>query len=174
MKAQIKIKVLSCMMAGIIVPLLLTGQTEFNLTIERNRIDDGLIFGTISVNSVQIGNCFENEFYQIPAGSYKGLIRYNSGKGFVQNPFGGLGNKGDFLLEVSGVPGRTDILFHAGFRPWQSKGCILMGPVDRDIDSSAYLDEDHPLYKLRLIFYGTEEPVSCPDKSITIDIIDNY
>lgn len=149
-------------------------QTDFNISIERYKLVNGLIYGKISVNGSLIGNCYENDDLKVPAENYNGIMRYNSGKGFVQNPFGGLGMEGDFLLEVSGVPGRTNILFHSGNKPEHSKGCILLGPVNKDISGSAFLDENHPLRKLRVLFYGSETPNYCPDKKINIEIIDNY
>jgi hypothetical protein len=154
--------------------LKLTAQTDYSISIERFKSGNGLIYGKISINGSLIGNCYENNDLKIPSGNYKGNMRYNSGKGFVQNPFGSLGKEGDFLLEVTGVSGRTNILFHSGNKPSHSQGCILLGPVNRDISGCAYIDEFHPLRKLRILFYGSETPNYCPDKNISIEIIDNY
>lgn len=100
-------------------------------------------------------------------------MRYNSGKNFAQSPLGLLSNKGDFLLEVSGVPGRTNILLHQGNAPYHSTGCILLGPVGKTPSGARIIpNEDHPLRILRIEFYGSEFPNSCPDKDISIVILD--
>ena len=153
----------------------LTAQpTPFNISIERGLSTNGLVTGTISVNGQEIGKTYENASLKIPAGAYTGLLRYVSGHNFVGGPFGTISKRGDFLVEISGVTGgRTDILFHGGNRPYQSRGCILLGPVARDPGSSIpSLDNEHPLRKLRLLFYGTDVPNSTPDKAIRIQISD--
>jgi hypothetical protein len=87
---------------------------------------------------------------------------------------GKLSTKGEFLLEASGVTGRTDILLHQGNAPKHSLGCILLGPAKRGPDGGVTIGSDHPLRKLRLAFYGTDDPVSCPNKNITITVSDDY
>lgn len=145
---------------------------DFQITIQREEKKNKLVIGTISVNGEGIGTAYENDDLKIPAGTYKGLLRYWSGKGFAQGPFGTYGQKGDFLLEVSGVKGRTHILFHGGNKPHHSLGCILLGPVNKDASGVRFLDENHPLVKLRNLFYGTDVPNSTPDKNITVNVVD--
>ena len=153
----------------------LFGQPEdFHITIKRNRVIGNLVYGTIYLNGQEIGSAFENNDLKIPVGNYKGLMRYNSGKDFVQSELGKLSTKGDFLLEASGVLGRTDILLHQGNAPKHSKGCILLGPATRGPDGGVTIGPDNPLRKLRLAFYGTDEPNSCPNKTITITVSDDY
>lgn len=144
----------------------------FRIQIARTKVENGLVHGEIRVNNQPIGFTFENPDLKIPAGVYSGVLRYWSGHNFVQEPFGHLGRKGDFLLEVSGVPGRTDILLHAGNRPHHSKGCILLGPAERLPNGAAQVDSNHPLYRLRKAFYGTDVPVSTPNLRITVEISD--
>ncbi|HXT13096.1 MAG TPA: DUF5675 family protein [Candidatus Angelobacter sp.] len=43
-----------------------------------------------------------------------------------------MAHEGDFLVEITGVPGRTNILFHGGNQPKNSEGCILLGAVGKD------------------------------------------
>ena len=106
--------------------------------IERESPQGDLVPGQIWVNGQVIGRTYESVKYQILPGEYQGTLRYVSGKNFVQGPMGELGTTGDFLLEVSGVSGRTDILFHGGNKPYQSRGCILLGPVGpRPVHASA-------------------------------------
>ncbi len=144
----------------------------FNILIQRGQAARGLVTGTISVNGQQIGMAYENDELKIPPGTYPGMLRYISGHNFVGGPMGTIGKTGDFLLEISGVPGgRTDILFHGGNQPQHSRGCILLGPVGRDPGSSIpSLDDQHPLRQMRLLFYGTDVPNSTPDEAITIQI----
>ena len=96
------------------------------------KVEGGLTIGKLSVNGQELGPCYENADKQIPAGAYGGVLRYTSQKYFVQSPGGKLGKTGDFLLEVARVPGRTDILFHAGNKAEHSMGCILCGPASTD------------------------------------------
>lgn len=130
--------------------------------------------GRLLVNGEDIGPTFENPAYRIPAGVYRGTIRYVSGKGFVQGPLGRLADTGDFLLAVESVAQgalkRNDILFHGGHTADASEGCIMLGPVSRDANGARIVGPDHPLARLRKAFYGTTQPVSSPDTSITVVI----
>jgi hypothetical protein len=146
------------------------GVVDFNILIIRGAVKDGLVYDQLFVDGESIGNCYENDDLKIPTGTYKGAMRYRSNKNFVGSGLGQMATEGDFLLEVTGVTGRTDILFHGGNRPKHSTGCILLGPVDKGPDGGVTVDKNHPLYKLRLKFYGEEFPTSCPDKNIVIEI----
>jgi hypothetical protein len=154
-----------------------SAQTNFQIVIQREKTEKRgnytAVLGTISINGEEIGKTVENDDLKIVAGAYKGLLRYWSKRGFAQGPFGTYGKEGDFLLEISGVSGRSDLLFHGGNQPWHSKGCVLLGPVAKQ-DGIPILSEklNAPLLKLRSLFYGTEVPISTPDKNITITIID--
>ena len=149
-----------------------TSSRVFRIEIARTKTENGLVHGEIRVNGQPIGFAFENADLKIPAGVYSGILRYWSGHNFVQGPFGQLGEHGDFLLEVGGVSGRTNILLHAGNRPHQSKGCILLGPAERLAVGTARVGSDHPLYRLRKTFYETDFPSSTPDKKIIVEIVD--
>lgn len=86
-----------------------------------------------------------------------------------------MSTKGDFLIEVSGVKGRTDILLHTGNQPKHSDGCICLGPIlTKDTpDGKIYsVSSDSPLRQLRLAFYGTDQPNASPDKTIAVSIVD--
>jgi hypothetical protein len=145
---------------------------DFTITITRLTVNNNLIYGTISLNSEEIGTAFENNSLKIPSGIYKGLMRYHSEHNFVQSELGKMSNIGDFLIEISNVNERTDILFHPGNKPKHSKGCILLGPISGNPSDGYFVDENHPLRKLRIAFYGTDTPTSCPNKNITIEIVD--
>ena len=151
---------------------------DFRILIDRTELKENLITGTISLNDVPIGNTYENNDVKITPGMYKGLMRYSSSRNFVQGPGGIMGQEGDFLLEASGVRGptgesRTAILLHGGNKAHHSQGCILLGPVGRSSIGQAEITKEHPLYKLRLAFYGTDTPDATPYKNITIEIRDS-
>jgi hypothetical protein len=151
----------------LVLTLKAYASAPFAIVIHRESVKNGLITGTISVNGTKIGHAFENADLKIPTGDYPGTMRYFSSNGFVQGPSGSMGNKGDFLLEVANVPGRTNILLHGGNKPQHSKGCILLGAVTHD--GSAKVAPE-PLQKLRRMFYGSDNPNATPDKAITITI----
>jgi len=143
------------------------------IVVQREKKDGDLVTGTLTVNGQLLGKTYENAKLMIVGGRYPGYLRYVSGKNFVQGLFGNIAKAGDFLLEVGNVPGRTDILFHGGNKPHHSRGCVLLGPVGKDPKTHApHLEYDHPLRKLRRLFYGTETPVMTPDQSVTIQVND--
>lgn len=134
---------------------------------------DQALRGELFVNGKLIGKTIENARAAIPSGHYKGVVRSVSAKNLVQNPFGVLATRGDFLLEVSGVAKRKHILFHAGAKPKNSTGCVLLGAVDRNPSSlEIQAKPAHPLRLLRAAFYGTEQPLSTPYKVISIAVVD--
>jgi hypothetical protein len=50
-------------------------------------------------------------------------------------------------------------------------GCILLGPVGRDPSTlETSIGPDHPLRRLRTLFYGSDSPAATPDKDINITI----
>jgi hypothetical protein len=163
-------KILNLLLLSLVSLSLSAQPKDFIILIKREKVVKNLVHSSIFLNGEEIGSAFENDKLKIPAGSYVGLLRYNSGRNFVQGKSGKLSNKGDFLLEVSGVEDRTDILLHQGNAPRHSKGCILLGPAHRGPDDAVLVGSEHPLYKLRLAFYGTDEPLSCPNINIIISI----
>ena len=149
-----------------------TGPKPFHVLVRRETTEDGLLKGRISVNGQEIGTCYENAKKMIPAGTYTGVLRYSSAKDLVQGPGGSLGKVGDFLLEVADVPNRKDILFHAGNKPAQSDGCVMLGPAPMDPKTTDPIASE-PLMKLRLLFYdGNDRPTGTPHKVITIQVRD--
>ena len=149
----------------------------FEIVVTREKSSNNLVTGSISANGERLGACFERDDLKIAAGTYPGFMRYGSVKGFAQGPFGEMGQEGDFLLEIGKVKWsdgkeRTNLLFHGGTKPEHSKGCIMLGAVTRDANGKAVLPDKHPLRLLRLRFYGTDTPISSPNKSINIVIKD--
>lgn len=134
------------------------------------------VVGEIKVNGKLMGEVLENHALRIKAGEYKGVLRYGSSKNFVQGPLGVMAEKGDFLLEVAGVPGRSDLLIHTGNKPWHSKGCVLAGAATKKTvggKTVVSIQEGSALRNLRKAFYGTDaEPSACPKKTIRLLIRD--
>jgi hypothetical protein len=141
------------------------------ILVQREKKEGNLVTGSLVVNGQVIGKTYENASLMIPAGSYPGYLRYKADHNFVQGPFGTIARTGDFLLEVGNVPRRSAILFHGGNKPKHSRGCILLGAVGRDPKTHVrFLESDHPLRKLRLMFYGTDNPTACPAKNVTVRV----
>lgn len=129
---------------------------DYSILMKRGRVNElGLIPNKLYLNGTLLGEVFENPKHLIPAGEYKGRRRITSGKNFVQGPRGVMGKRGDFLLEVVGVPKRSDILIHPGNKPEHSEGCILAGPVTT---KGKLILAPPILAALRLHFYGTDAP----------------
>lgn len=163
--------IFSFLLLAVAIGFSFTPPERFDIVIQRDKVVGKLVYGTIFLNDKELGAAFENDDLKIPAGTYKGIMRYNSGKNFVLSTLGKMSKKGDFLLEVSNVPNkRTDILLHPGTLPNHSKGCILLGPARKGPNGAVTIDDTHPLRKLRLEFYGTDDPISSPNKDITITI----
>lgn len=152
---------------------------EFNLLVQRTaNVGDSLITGVLYVNGEAIGKTYENADSLVTAGEYRGLLRYYSRRGFATGPLGSIGNVGDFLLEIENARSptrriKTDVLFHCGFLPSHSKGCILLGPASGP-RGARYIADDHALRRLRQKFYGSEFPNSTPNKDILISIVKQY
>lgn len=161
--------------------LRLTSALFSGLNQEGKQVSESGVVGELRLNGKKLGDTLENEKLKVPAGEYRGLMRYVSGKNFVAGALGKAAQTGDFLVEVADVKEpngreRTDILLHSGTRPWHSRGCILTGAAKRVKDAKGdertILDEGSVLRELRKAFYGTDgEPLLCPNKSIRIKIV---
>jgi len=144
---------------------------KFDIVVQRLHTDNDLVVGTILVNGEPLGTTYENDDLKIEAGHYTGLLRYFSAHNFVQGPDGTMAKSGDLLIEIVGVTGRSAILFHGGNKPQHSKGCILLGAVHKK-KGHGWVGQGHTLRKLRQRFYGSEEPVFCPMKTISVRVFD--
>lgn len=164
--------ILTAMMVLLLVQTSEAAEKRFVVVVQREKTEKGLIAGKLSVDGKVIGTVYENADKKIPAGIYRGVVRMESKKNFVQGPGGKLGHKGDFLLEVAGVPGRSDILFHAGNKKEHSEGCILCGSSIKDKKGGDWI-APKTLKELRLLFYdGKDNPTGTPDKVITVKVED--
>jgi hypothetical protein len=148
----------------------LAGTRELRVSVRRVSVASDAVYGVLTVDGERIGSTLERKDRLIPIGKYTGKLRYGSTGNRVVGAGGKLGPAGDFLLEIGGVPGRTDILFHAGNRPEHSDGCILVGASgSKDFQPLA----PDALVRLRRHFYGTEYPSACPDVTVIVDISGN-
>jgi hypothetical protein len=148
---------------------------SFHIVIKRDAAKGDLIPGHIYLNGELLGKTYERSGVKIPSGDYKGLMRYRSNHHFVQGEQGAMNSHGDFLLEASGVKHRTNILLHTGNKPRHSDGCVLLGPIkstDTKQGKVYSVSDDNPLRKLRLAFYGTDQPVSSPNKTVVISVVE--
>lgn len=163
----------------LLVSTIVAAQDRFDIRIERTSISGDLVEGKLYVNNIYLGKTYENNKLKIRPGRYPGYLRYVSNAGHVTGPLGNIGKEGDFLMEVGSVTwsdgrSRSNLLFHGGNKPHHSKGCIMLGAVSKDNDGKRYLPASHTLSKLREAFYGTDNPVSSPNKNITIEIIGDH
>jgi hypothetical protein len=146
---------------------------NMSIFVQREKQTGDLVIGNLLVNGHLVGKTYENAALKIAAGLYPGYLRYVSGHNFVQGPFGAIAQQGDFLLEIGNVPGRSGILFHGGNKAKHSKGCILLGAVGKDAKThQPVLAPEHPLRKLRSLFYGSESPVASPATNVMIRVVE--
>lgn len=151
---------------------------DYAIQIQRQAANsDGLIPGKLHLNGELLGEVYENPQHIIPAGEYTAKRRTTSNNVFLQGPGGAMSaKKGDFLMEVVGVPKRTDILLHPGNKPEHSKGCILCGPAVKKGNATV---APPLLAALRRHFYGGDavdasDPIYAEkEKGVTIKIEDH-
>jgi hypothetical protein len=154
--------------SGLIVPLILktagAGGEDFKLTIARKYADKACTSGYLAVNGKIIAYTLERPWQgnaplisAIPTGAYPGQLRYD--------------HTDLWRIELTGVPGRDHVQIHVGNTPLDSAGCILVGSeVGADLCS---VQNSRKAYEaLRTAFYGTRDPVSTPNKTITVVVED--
>lgn len=134
------------------IQILRTYQTA-DITMGECYINDELIAMTLELpwkdNQPMISS--------IPEGNYRAILRYDKSR------------DGFFTIQLLGTGPRTGIQIHVGNRPDDITGCILLGLKAKFIEKSVG-DSLNAIKKLKTIFYGTENPVSCPDYEILINI----
>lgn len=172
MASAVLLAVFGALVSG---PTAAADAERFVVKIQRTKkTENGLIIGNLYVNDKELGPVYEHPDKKIvasPAGKPDGgVIRTKSDHNFVQNPDGKLGKTGGFLLEIAGVPGRSNILIRAGNKPEHTEGCVRAGPATREKDVPF---APETVKKLRLAFYdGKDEPKSSPNKKIEVIVLD--
>lgn len=147
------------------LPLCGQAQEAFNLRIERKYQGSDCTSGYLAINGQARMVALERpwqgnapEISSIPAGTYKGILRYDKGDAW--------------RIQLEGVPGRTGVQIHVGNVVAQSKGCILVGSR-LQAGSLCQVEGSKPAYQaLKKAFYGTEEPVATPNKTISVTLVD--
>lgn len=95
-------------------------QDKINITLNREIFNTSCTIGTLYVDNKEICKTLElpyknnqNDISSIPAGQYKGILRYD---------------KDDkWRIQLSDVPGREAVQIHIGTVPKNTTGCILVG-----------------------------------------------
>ena len=133
---------------------------DFKLTIARKFKNASCTSGYLAVNGEIIAYTLElpwqgNEplISSIPDGTYGGILRYD--------------HTDQWRIELTGVPGRTNVQIHTGNTPDDSEGCILIGLKLGD-DLCSVVDSKKAYESLRKAFYGSPNPASTPNKNITV------
>jgi hypothetical protein len=135
-------------------------QPAFVLTVARKFSSDSCTSGYLAVNGKIIAYTLELPWQgnapmisSIPEGRYGATLRYD--------------HSDRWRLELTGVPGRSNVQIHIGNTTADVRGCILVGTgVGEDLCSvtgsrAAYAD-------LKEAFYGSPDPVMTPNKDITV------
>jgi hypothetical protein len=133
--------------------------SEFKLTIARKHKSESCTSGYLAVNGKVIAYARDLPWRgnaplisSIPNGVYGGILRYD--------------HADMWRIELTGVPGRTNVRIHTGNTPDDSEGCILVGSKLGD-DLCSVIGSKKAYENLRIAFYGSPNPVSTPNKNIT-------
>jgi Family of unknown function (DUF5675) len=132
----------------------------FKLTIARKHRSARCTSGYLAVNGKVIAYALELPWRgnaplisSIPDGTYRAILRYD--------------HADMWRIELTGVPGRTNVQIHTGNTPDDSEGCILVGTKLGD-DLCSVIDSKKAYEALRAAFYGSPNPVSTPNQSIIL------
>ena len=166
MRVILKAKILFLATLGL--PLNVYSE-DFKLTISREYSDSNCTSGYLAVNGQIQAYTLEKPWQRnkpfissIPNGTYKGTLRYD--------------HSDQWRIELQGVPGGRDVVqIHTGNTPDDTEGCILIGKELADNDlCEIKAGTSKPAYSdLKRAFYGSENPVSTPNKSISVTVSGN-
>jgi hypothetical protein len=164
-------EVLMIRTAGVAISVFLTLTMEtpalasdFTLTIHREYSASNCTSGYLAVNGRIQAYTLERPWAgnqpaisAIPVGSYPATLRYD--------------HTDQWRIELTGVPGRTHVEIHTGNTPDDTEGCILIGKqLGADLCSIKGGTSKTAYQDLKNAFYGTPNPVSTPDKAITVKV----
>ena len=145
----------------------LVGQAaDFKVSIYREYPGKKCTAGYLAVNGQIITYTVERPWADnlqnissIPAGTYPAILRYD--------------HTDHWRIELQNVPGRTNVQIHVGNEPNQSIGCVLVGLQLNPDTCSIKGGTSAPAYAaLKKAFYGTDQPVSTPNKTISVEVVD--
>jgi hypothetical protein len=91
----------------------------------------------------------------IPVGTYDGILRYD--------------HPDKWRIELTNVPGRSNVQIHTGNTPDDSEGCILVG-MEISNDLCSVSDSKKAYEALKNFFYGSTNPLLTPNKNIKIKV----
>ncbi len=132
------------------------------------------ILRTYATNKVTYGECYVNDILTamtlelpwkdnianascIPEGNYKATLRYDKSR------------DGFFTIQLAGTGPRTGIQIHVGNKPDDITGCILLG-LKAKVNDLTVGESLKAINLLKNLFYGSEDPVQCPDLEILVSI----
>jgi len=134
----------------------------FKVTIARKYKSKTCTSGYLGVNGQIVAYTLElpwlgNEplISAIPDGVYAGIVRYDHADAW--------------RIELKNVPGRGNIQIHTGNTPDNTEGCILIG-ARLGTDLCSVTGSKKAYEALRTAFYGSPNPISTPDKAITVTV----
>jgi hypothetical protein len=137
-------------------------QQTLEIAIDRKLNKDKCTLGYLFVNGDPICYTLElpwrlnaNNISCIPAGIYKGFLRYDKPDGW--------------RIQIADVPGRPGIQLHIGNYTSQITGCILLG-MEVDIDKCTVYSSAKAYSEFRKSFYGSDNPVLSPDLKIVLKV----
>ena len=142
----------------------LASAADFTVTIYRQNSNQNCTSGYLEVDGKIQAYTLEKPWKgnkplisAIPNGSYPGTLRYD--------------HTDQWRIELQGVPGRDHVQIHTGNTPDDTEGCILIGKeLGADL-CSIKAGTSRPAYDdLKAAFYGTANPTSTPNKTITVKI----
>ena len=138
-------------------------QDSMEIEIIRSRNLSQCTIGTMGVNNASLAASLElpwndnqTNISRIPAGSYQTILRYDHADAW--------------RLELTNVPGHSNIQIHIGNWPADTHGCILIGKV---WNGGCAVQQSSVAYSaLKKAFYGTDTPTSSPNRQVTVVIKD--
>lgn len=154
------------LLAGVLFPIAScrasADDNSFVVTIARKHIGNECTSGYVAVNGSVVAYALERSWRgnaplisSIPEGQYAGLLRYD--------------HPDKWRIELKNVPGREAIQIHAGNTINDTEGCILVG-LSLGADLCSVVDSRKAYAALKKAFYGTETPISTPNKIIKVQI----
>jgi len=137
-----------------------SAQNNYEITIERKISSDACTMGYLSINNKTVCYTLELPWENnakniscIPAGSYKGILRYDKSDGW--------------RIQLENVPDRDGVQIHMGNYTKQIKGCVLVG-MRANLSECSVQQSAGAYAQLKEAFYGTSDPNSTPNKNITV------